>query len=460
MQFRYFTIHFLLGAMLFLKSAVIAEEKMVLTLEQSVAIALEKNPEIRIAEKEVSKAKAGVWEAYSSLLPSVDASANFQKAHVIQEMTMPNFLKPALGSLAPPDMPDYIRVAFAMRYTFVYGAMLNQPLFLGGAGLSGIRIANAAKRASVDNLESKRQNLIYDAVQAFYSCLLARDVAEVQQVAFEQAQANLEQVRKKFDVGTASGFDKMRAQVDVANLKPEVITAENNYQLALTSLRMILGLPENTVIDPQGKLEYVEEEFGNRSLENIQVQAMKERPEISAVREQKTIASAGIVAATSNYLPKLFFQGNYSYQSMQNDLFLRQSDFSKGVTTTLSLQVPLFHGGRSTAQFQKALLERKIAQETDKKVRDGIAAEAEMSYNRFNEAKQKYASARESIDLAEEAMRLANLMYEEGASTQLDVMGARLALTQARLNYVSALYEYQMARYQLRKAAGILKGVL
>jgi outer membrane protein TolC len=62
--------------------------------------------------------------------------------------------------------------------------------------------------------------------------------------------------------------------------------------------------------------------------------------------------------------------------------------------------------------------------------------------------------------MAQEAMRLANLMYEEGASTQLDVMGARLALTQARLNYVSSLYEYQMARYGLRKAAGLLKGVL
>jgi outer membrane protein TolC len=62
--------------------------------------------------------------------------------------------------------------------------------------------------------------------------------------------------------------------------------------------------------------------------------------------------------------------------------------------------------------------------------------------------------------MAEEAMRLANLMYEEGASTQLDVMGAHLALTQARLNFASSLYEYQMSRYGLRKSTGLLNGVL
>jgi outer membrane protein TolC len=151
---------------------------------------------------------------------------------------------------------------------------------------------------------------------------------------------------------------------------------------------------------------------------------------------------------------------DYSKLAMRNDYDFVQKDFSKGVTSALSLQIPIFSGLGNIHAYQKARLDYKIVTDTEKQLRDGISAEAEMTYNKFQEAKQKYASAKESIAMAQEALRLATLMYDEGASTQLDVMGARLALTQSKLNYASSLYEYQMARYQLRKAAGILKGVL
>lgn len=146
--------------------------------------------------------------------------------------------------------------------------------------------------------------------------------------------------------------------------------------------------------------------------------------------------------------------------AMRTDYKFTQDDFSKGFTSALSLQIPLFNSGANWYGWHKARMDVKIAKDNWKQADDGIAAETEMAYNKFVEAKQKVRAAGESAVLAEEAMRLATLMYEEGASTQLDVMGARLALTQAKLNSISSLYEYQMARYGLRKAAGVLKGVL
>jgi len=450
----------LLGAFLFLQTAALAQEKMALTLEQSVSIALQKNPEIQTAEKEAAKAKAGIWEAVSNILPAMDVNANYQHAWEIQETTIPNFLKPALGPLAPPGMPDYIKIAFGLQNTFTYGAILNQPLFLGGAGLGGIRIARAAGRAAEHSLESKKQFLIYQAAQAFYSCLLAKELVRVQHLALEQSRANLDIVKKRYDAGTASGFDKMRAEVEVANLKPEVITTENNYRLAVTNLRTVLGLARTIEIEPQGEMSYVEDDSGDRSLEEIQKTALLQRPEVLAVREQKSMASTGITLAASNFLPKLFFQTSYSYMAMRNDHRFQQGDFSKGFTSALSLQIPLFHGFRSAKQYQKARLDYKIALDGEKQVQDGVSAEAEMAYHKFGEARQKYGSARESIALAEEALRLASLMYEEGVSTQLDVLSSQLALNRSRLNFAQSLFEYQMARYQLKKATGNLKGVL
>jgi outer membrane protein len=444
-----------------------AQDKMILTLDQSVAIALEKNPEIQIAEKEISKAKAGVGQAVSSIMPKINGSVNFQHNWSIQAQTIPNFIKMAMrlpdGTYVLPgveQMPDYLKLSFGIDNTFMYGATLTQPLFLGGAGWAGIRIASASKRAAEETLEFKRQNLIYNTVNLFYGCLLAKEVVTVQEQALEQSQANLELVIKKVDAGTASGFDKMRAEVDAANLRPQLISARNGYQSALTGLKMIMGLPEESQIEIQGQLDFVQDPIDSLSLEGLQHLAFQMRPEFHALKAQKAMASGGVAVARSQFLPKLFFQTDYSYLAMRTDYRFKQNDFSKGLTSAISLQIPLFTGFGNALSYQKARLDYKIVDDSERQLGNGIAAETEIAHNKYQESRQKYSAAKESIAMAEEALRLANLMYAEGASTQLDVMGARLALTQSRLNYISSLYEYQMARYQLRKAAGILKGVL
>jgi outer membrane protein len=431
-----------------------AQEVKVLDLGRSVDLALKNNPNIRIAEKEVLKARVSVLEAYSSILPHLDASASFQHAWELQKSIIPNFLQPVLGG------PDNLELAFGLNNTFIYGATVTQPLYLGGAGIAGIQLAMAARDAAEENLEDQRQNLIYDTVNSFYLCLLSKELVSVQAEAMAQAKANLDNVLKKYSVGTASGFDKMRAEVEVANLQPELITVKNNYQSALTQLKVILGLKRDAVINVEGKFEYQEDEFGNMLLEDLQEVALKNRPVIRALSEQKYITKKGVTLARSSFLPKLFFQTDYSFMAMSNDYKFTQNDFNKGFTSALSLQIPLFHGFRSSAQYQKARLDYRKMLDTEKQVLDGIAAETEFSYNKFQEAKQKYLSAKQTDDLAQEALRLANLMYDEGVNTQLDVLNSQLALTRAKLNYVNSLYEYQTARYQLRKVTGKLKGVL
>jgi outer membrane protein len=447
-----FILIFLCGCAV--RPSVFGQDTLNVTLERSVAIALEKNPEIRMAEKELSKTHAGVWEAVANLGPKVNASVNYQHVWELQKTKIPNFLKDVLGG------PDYLEFAFGLENTLTYGANLTMPVFLGGAGWAGVRIANAAKHTAEAALETSRQGLIYNTVNAFYACLLAKEVFDVQEQAMEQSKGNLDLVRKKFDSGTASGFDRMRAEVDLANLQPQLISSRNGYQSAVTGLRMLMGLAENAPIRIDGRLEYADDGLDSLSLSGAEAMSRRFRPEFDALRARQSMASGGVAIARSQFLPKLFFQTDYSFLNMWNKHEYNENMASKGFTSAVSLQIPLFGGFNNWQGYRKARLDFKISKDAEKQMDDGIAAEVEMAYNEYREGREKYLSAKESIAMAEEAMRLANLMYEEGASTQLDVMGARLALTQARLNYASSLYEYQMARYGLRKAAGILKGVL
>ena len=441
---------------------IIAQETEVVTLEKSVSIAMKNNPGIQIAQKEYEKSRTEIWEAYSAILPQVNASANYSRAWDIQQNTIPNFIKQMLGPDFPgaSEMPDFVRLSFGLKNTLTYGANLTQPIFLGGAGIAGVKMAYAASDAMKYDYEIQRQSLIYDTVDAFYGSLLAEELVLVQEKALAQAQANLDIVKKMYDVGSASGLDKMRAEVEVVNLKPSVIAARNDRQAALTGLRTVLGLPKETKIKVEGKLQFTYDEFKSITLEALLEKALNSRPELLATDAQTKLASNGVTLARSEFMPKLFFSTDYSFLAMRNDNRFVQDDFSKGFTSAISLQVPLFTGFRNAKSYQKARLDYKIAQDSDKLAKDGIIAEVEIAYNKFQEAQEKYLAAKESIDLAEEALRLANLMYEEGASTQLDVLISQLALTEARLNHASALYEYQMARYQIRKVTGTLEGVL
>ena len=432
----------------------------IFTIEKSVATVLEQNPDIKIAEKELKKASAGVGIAYSSILPQLNATANFQHSWHIQETTMPNFIKTAFGELADPNMPDYIKIAFGLENTFTYGAQVTQPIFLGWAGIAGIQTAKAAERVAEQNVSQKKQDLIYQTAKAFYGCLLTQELLKVQEEALDQSQANRDNVLKKYNVGSASGFDKMRADVEYANLQPELISARNNYQSALTGLRTILGLNKDSDIEAQGTFKYEKDELLNSSLSDLQDLALENRPDLKALNEQKTMASKNVTIARSDFLPKIFFQTDYSYLAQRNDLNFKQDDFSKGFTSAVSIQIPIFSGFKSIRQYQQAKLDKGIMRDTEKQVFDGVAAQVEVAYNKLLEANEKYLSAKETVDLATEALRLANLMYDEGANTQLDVLNSQLALTRARMNSVSSLYDYQVARYELRRVTGLLEGVL
>jgi outer membrane protein TolC len=441
------------------------DEILRVTLEKSVDMAIAHNPTMKVAEKELEKAEADVTQAYSTILPQLDARINFQHAWAIQESTIPNFIKPMLGPLGDyiegiDQMPDYVRIAFGRENTLTYGLMLTQPLFLGGAGLAGIKLSKASLRAAEYNLESKRQQLIYLCVDGFYSCLLAQKVIAVQEEAMKQAQANLDVVLKKYNVGAASGFDKMRAEVEVANLKPELINARNNYQVALTRLRAIIGLNRDSALEISGEFLYEEDDFGKLPLSELQDIALKNRPDMLTINEQKQISQQGINIARSDFMPKIIFTTDYSYLAMKDDLKFAQRDFSKGFTSGITLQLPLFNGLKNVKQYQKAYLDYYIIQDTEKQLIDAVYAEVEVALNNYNEARQKYMSSEETVALAQESLRLANLMYEEGANTQLDVLVSRLSLTQAQMNYYSSLYQYQIARYQLRKVTGQTKGIL
>ncbi|RKY56061.1 MAG: hypothetical protein DRP96_11695, partial [Candidatus Neomarinimicrobiota bacterium] len=270
------------------------------------------------------------------------------------------------------------------------------------------------------------------------------------------AEENLNQVTKYFDVGKSSRFDVLRAEVQVANMKPMVISARNNLKLAESTLRMVLGLDESDEIRYMEKLEMTYSDLTEKSLDELIELALASRPEIEMLDNQKFIAQKQVSISKAAFLPSVMFGTAYQYQGQRNDFKFTGDDFFKSINSSVSISIPIFNGMKSSAKYQQAKIAVKETEHQAESLINGIKLEVKGAYFTMQEALEKVQTQQKTIEQAREAQRLARLMYAEGSSTQLDVLNADLAVQQAQMNYQQSLLEYNIALSNLKKATNQL----
>jgi len=338
------------------------------------------------------------------------------------------------------------------EHSLVYGLSFQQPIFLGGAIWNRYKMAKHGYTITEASLESTRQSVLLQSTSAYYGLLFSKSVVRVMEQAYETAQENLDQVNKIRSVGQASDFDVLRAEVQLANLKPTLTSAKNNSMLAESQLSMILGLDNNPKIITLDSLTFAPHDFSGLTVEDLYSRALQNRPDIKIMDEQKRIMQRQVTLARSAILPSLVFGTNYQFQGQRDDLDFTGDDFFKAFNSSISLSVPLFTGFQKTANIQQAKAGVREAGYQIDALYLAVNLEIETAYLAITEKEQSVATQSKIIDQAKEALRLARLRYAEGLSTQLDLMYAEGALNQARMNYQQSLFDYNIAIAQLKKA--------
>ncbi len=446
LTFVLFVVFFITGYLFFpgtLYSQTTARDTLVMTFRQSQEIALEKNPQLLSAEKDVEKAGARVMQSFGNLLPDVSAYTNYNH----------NF-----------ELPIFTIEFGGQKQTFragrfeniTSGFQIQQLLYTGGAIWSGFNVARRSRDLAENQEEITRQQVLLQVRQAFYNALYTKQLIAVAREAVNNVQRNLEQVQKQHDAGTASGFDLLRAKVNVANTRPQLIAAQHQHEQALTRLRTAIGLEKSIPITVRGSLDYTPSRYENISLSELQQTALQRRPEMQNVHLQRRIQSANVRAAMSNYLPTLNFTSNLQYQAQQDNLQLNKDDFIRSISAGVNLSIPLFTGGTNYGQIQQAKIDLRKIDDQEQQAENQIAAEVESAYYSLLDAREKIESQSQTIQQAQESLRLAELNYREGTATQLDILNAQLALQQAQTNYSQYLLQYNVASDQLKKAVNEL----
>jgi outer membrane protein TolC len=415
----------------------------VLTIDDAIQIALQKNQDLVSARLEVEKANARVSEAIGTALPAFDLSSRYTHALKRPVFFLPDFSDLASGRIVP------IRVGSA--HAVELSLVARQVLF-NAAVITGVGAARIYQRAARDMFRSKQAETVAKVRKAFYGVLLAKEVSLMMQSNLKNAEENLKNVRLMRQQGLVSEYDELRAVVGVENLKPAVIQAENNYALAVDGLRMAMGVGPTEEYVIQGMLDFTAVDQG--ILASAMETVLEKNSSLSALRHQVDVNKAFVNIERSNYLPTLAAFGNYQYQVAKNDLRISTRDFIGSSVVGIQFSINLFQGLQTNARVDQAKVDVRKAEEQLNSLENSLRTAVHSVLLQLEQARRRIEAQEKTVEQAERGYKIATTRFTSGSGTQLEVNDAQLVLTQAKVNRMQAIYDYLVASADLDQLIG------
>jgi outer membrane protein len=410
-------------------------------LEQAVAYALDHNFTIRRAREQIRE-QEGIFTTVSAAgLPTFSASGSFQKS---------NFLAVQLPSAQNPGAPLIVPSGRFWRMNFT----VRQTVYAGGGIRSSINAAMLTREAAMLGLQETINAALLDVRTRFYTVLFAREDITVQEQNLELLQRQLHDITVRFEAGAVSKFERLRAEVAVANAKPPLITARNNLRLAIGDLRQAIGLMPAGGDSPDqgpdftGALTF---EPTNIELPAALAAARADRPELQRLTKLLRAAEAGELTARAGYFPSLALTAGGELRKGPTEDF---NDSLRGLRAGAQAQWtgnPRTTAGR-VGQAQSLIEQARLTLDATELA---VQVEVRRALSSLAEATELVGATRQSVKQAEEALRIALTRYQSGMTPQLDLLQSQVALTTARTNQLRAYYSHNVAMARVRKAIGL-----
>jgi outer membrane protein TolC len=417
-----------------------SQERISLTLDKSVRLALSQNPYHLASEERVDAASSRVREAAAGFLPSLNAQGQRTMLEKSMILEFPSFI--------PGEPPQEVELDFTRDYQF--SMSLSFPLYTGGRLKSSYKQAKYNLESTKEGMRQSKHLTVFNTKRAFYGHLLAKEFVSVAEEAVRVAEENLENVRTMYEVGMASKMDLLRSEVRLTNMQPEVIAAKNNLRISELNLKTVLGMDLSQPVQIEGNLSY--EPFAP-DLEECIATALANRPEIRQFDFQRKMAGENLKLSRAGYFPSLAVSGSYSFWADKFDF--RKDTWSSFYAINLVLNIPIFNGFKESAQIAQSKAMIREIELNQKALQDAVELEVRQAVLMLKEAKETLLSQEKNTEQARESLRITQLNFSEGMATTLDVISAEAAYNQARVNYSQALYNYVVAVADLDRAMGI-----
>ena len=411
-----------------------------LSLADSLNLALEQNPALRRARKEIEAAQGVVIQTRAVVLPRLKLTGAY------------NALQDSDVDKPPVNIPGF---TFGTDQNWNTQIRVVQSIYEGGRMSSALRAGRLTEERAVLNYQSAAADTVAAVQIAYYDALLGQHQIKVQEASIELLSRELADTRRRFEAGTVPRFNVLRAEVELANAQPRLIRARNVYRIAKNNLANLLGfdVPHDADEDiPLNLSDRLQAEPYGLEMSSALRLALERRPELGALRKTEALSSEDIVTARSGSKPTFQAYAGYDAHSsiFRSDLTSELNGWIAGV----QLNWDIFDGLRTQGRVKEATARKEQAGIELEDAGRRIELEVRTAFSNFREAEEVMKSQEKVVEQADEALRLAASRSEAGAATQLDVLSAQTALTEARTTQIQALHDYAVARARLERAVG------
>jgi OMF family outer membrane factor len=445
------------------------------TREEAVKIALENSSDVKSAEEDLKSAASQVKAGYGNALPSVDLSATVTRIFGLDDVEKSTALTDAASQMAQGKDADGYPMANAYdqqvigpaldnliygmksqgyRWQSSVGITATQILYAEGKVGVGIEIAKAYKRINEVNLENKKAQVRYDVENAFDQLIYLDSAIVILYASKDMLQENVNFVEQAKKSGLSTELDLIRVQLSMDQLVSSINKAEKSRILARNALLNTMGLDWEADVQFQGDLRdpatgYT---YPDTSMANVK----KRRKELVMLEETEHMKNLNVEIEQGGYKPTVVLLGGLKYANNKNEFFdwdaPKWDKINKYIA--LSLSMNLFNGMKTregVTQAKSSLRSTQIQKETAER---GFRVQIEACANTLEDAVAQIEISKRQIDLAQKNYDLTNEAYKLGRETQLNLLSAENSLRTAKLDYMSAIVEWNKAYNALLQATG------
>ena len=314
---------------------------------------------------------------------------------------------------------------------------------------ASIDSARYTREGTGASYEEALQQAKYDAISGYYTLIMNRNLVDVAQQAVKDYQGHVTNVQAQYNVGLVASSDVLAAKTNLADSETNLVKAQNSANLAEASLNQVIAYPVQTAINTaEHDLQY---KPYNVTLEQAKAYALLHRSALVKSALDVKSAEEAVKSAKSGYLPTVSVSAGRGYADLDGYFGTSTKSWSVGATASWSL----WDGGATQNAIKKANAQLEQAKEANLATVDAVLLAVQKAYLNLRSAEQTIQSTQTAVAQGQESFRIATLRYRAGVGTNLDVLDAETKLTDARNNYVQALYNYNISIAALEQLTGV-----
>lgn len=445
-------------------------DTLMLSLDKCITIALSDNPTIKVADMEIERTDYYNKEILGQLLPNI--SFNAQYSRTLAKQTMYLNMDALGGGGATGGTTDQtpetegeeilaesrasssssgggIKMGLDNSYTVGFSASM--PLVAPQLWKT-LKLSDTQILQTVEAARQSRLSMVNQVKKAYYSLLLAEDSYKVILESYENAKVTNDIYTKKHKLGAASEFDVLRTSVAVKNIEPQLMQSEITIKQAHLQLCLLMGMDVNVPFKPTTTLS----DYENTMYENTLSidKSIDNNSDLKMLDIQTQMLDDALQIQRMAWYPTLALTANCNWTSMSDGNPFTNFRWSPYSTIGLSLSLPIVQGGQRYNKIKQAEVQFNEMKYQRENLERAINMQVELAVDNIHINVKQISTCAENVKQAERAREIMEKSFKLGAATYLDLRDSQLSLTNTRLTYLQAIYNYLIATSELELLLG------